>query len=145
MRLEVCEACVDEIRGRQIALNRDQPARSDAFYVVVALRVRDTDADGLSDFAEIHKYGTDPKKADSDQDGIDDGDWRERREYTYTVRSVVQVMKPVTIEYLNDDYQDDSEMAGEKKKKGESYAGLDKETREAMARGDKWAKEHRSG
>src|SRR5687767_6381784 len=67
---------------------------------------RDTDGDGLSDFLELYKYGTDPAKADSDGDGTPDGDWLERREFTYTVRSVVQVMKPVTPEYLNDDYQD---------------------------------------
>ena len=66
----------------------------------------DRDGDGLSDFHEIHKYRTDPGKADSDGDGVPDGDWRERREYQYTVRTVVQVMRPVTIEYLCDDYQD---------------------------------------
>ena len=66
----------------------------------------DADRDGLSDFLEIHKYGTDPKRADSDGDGIEDGDWLERREYAYTVRAVVQVMKPVTLEFLNDDFQD---------------------------------------
>jgi transglutaminase superfamily protein len=66
----------------------------------------DTDGDGLTDFQEQHKYGTDPRKMDSDGDGVPDGDWLERREYTYTVRSVVHVMKPVTPEYLNDDYQD---------------------------------------
>ncbi len=67
---------------------------------------RDTDGDGLSDFHEEHKYLTDPQQKDSDGDGIADGEWRERREYQYTVRSVVQVMKPVTVEFLNDDYQD---------------------------------------
>ena len=66
----------------------------------------DTDSDGLSDFHETHKYLTNPNKADSDGDGTADGDWLERREYQYTVRSVVHVMKPVTPEYLNDDYQD---------------------------------------
>ena len=67
---------------------------------------RDSDKDGLSDFHEKYKYFTDPNKADSDNDGRPDGDWLERREYQYTIRSVVQVMRPVTIEYLNDDYQD---------------------------------------
>src|SRR5262245_37004689 len=67
---------------------------------------RDSDGDGLTDFQELHKYLTDPNKKDSDGDGIPDGDWRERREYQYTVRTVVQVMRPVTIEYLCDDYQD---------------------------------------
>jgi hypothetical protein len=66
----------------------------------------DSDGDGLSDFHETYKYYSDPLKADSDGDGISDGDWRERREHQYTVRSVIQVMKPVTPEFLNDDYQD---------------------------------------
>ena len=57
----------------------------------------DRDGDGLSDFQEVHKYLTDPNKKDSDNDGKPDGDWLERREYQYTIRSVVQVMKPVTI------------------------------------------------
>ena len=67
---------------------------------------RDTDGDGLSDFHEVHKHLTDPRRADSDGDGVPDGDWLERREYQYTVRTVVHVMKPVTIEYLTDYYQD---------------------------------------
>ena len=54
----------------------------------------DHDGDGLSDFQEVHKYRTDPNRPDSDSDGIPDGDWDERREFTYTVRSVVQVMPP---------------------------------------------------
>ncbi|MCB9832578.1 MAG: transglutaminase domain-containing protein [Planctomycetes bacterium] len=66
----------------------------------------DRDGDGLSDFQEIHKYLTDPDDPDSDDDGIPDGDWLERREYQYVVRSVVQVMRPVTPEFLCDDYQD---------------------------------------
>jgi hypothetical protein len=66
----------------------------------------DTDGDGLSDFAEIHKYFTDPTKADTDGDGIPDGDWDERREYTYTVRTIVRVLPPITDDVLHDDYQD---------------------------------------
>ncbi len=72
----------------------------------VTASAQDTDGDGLSDFQEIHKYLTDPSKSDSDGDGVPDGDWRERREFQYVVRTVVQVMRPVTIEYLCDDYQD---------------------------------------
>lgn len=68
--------------------------------------VSDQDGDGLSDFQEQHKYFTNPTKSDSDGDGTPDGDWLERREYQYTIRSVIQVMRPVTIDYLNDDYQD---------------------------------------
>ena len=70
------------------------------------LAILDTDGDGLSDFHETHKHLTDPAKADSDGDGIPDGDWRERREFTYTVRAVMHVIKPINAETLTDDYQD---------------------------------------
>ena len=78
------------------------------FFLCLSLSGQDIDSDGdrLSNFHETYKYFTDPADKDSDGDGTDDGDWLERREYQYTVRSVVQVMKPVTIEFLNDDYQD---------------------------------------
>lgn len=66
----------------------------------------DTDRDGLSDFQEIHKYFTDPEKADSDGDGVKDSDWNERREYTYTVRCVMLILPPCNLETMNDDYQD---------------------------------------
>lgn len=66
----------------------------------------DSDGDGLSDFQEIHKYGTDPKKLSSAGDGVSDGDWQRRREFAYTIRSVVKVMPPVGAGCLNDDYQD---------------------------------------
>jgi hypothetical protein len=66
----------------------------------------DTDGDGLSDFRELHKYLTDPKRADSDGDGIPDSDPEERREYAYTVRSILQVMPPIDEQGLTDDYQD---------------------------------------
>jgi hypothetical protein len=55
----------------------------------------DSDSDGLSDYQEIHKYLTDPHKKDSDGDSIPDSDWHERWEYTYTIRTVVKVMRPV--------------------------------------------------
>lgn len=66
----------------------------------------DSDGDGLSDFQETHKYFTDPQSADSDGDGIADGDWHERREFAYTVRSVVKVLRPCDPAVVNDDYQD---------------------------------------
>lgn len=66
----------------------------------------DSDRDGLSDFQEKHKYFTDPNKADTDRDGILDSDWHERREYTYSVRVVMKVLKPVNMSVINDDYQD---------------------------------------
>lgn len=66
----------------------------------------DTDRDGLSDFQEAYKYLTDPTKPDSDGDGIADGDWNERREYTYSVRTILQYMPPFDEDALNDDFQD---------------------------------------
>jgi len=66
----------------------------------------DNDGDGLSDFQEVHKYLTDPMKKDTDRDGVPDGDWNERREYTYSVRSILRFMPPLGKDVLNDDYQD---------------------------------------
>ena len=66
----------------------------------------DSDGDGLSDFQERAKYFTDPAQADSDGDGVADGDWNERREFSYSVRTLVHVLPPVTRDVLNDDYQD---------------------------------------
>lgn len=66
----------------------------------------DSDGDGLSDFQERHKYRTDPHESDSDGDGKPDGDRHERREYTYTIRSIVRVMQPCGRDPISDDYQD---------------------------------------
>lgn len=66
----------------------------------------DGDRDGLSDFQELHKYFTDPKKADSDGDGVSDADWDERREFSYSVRAVMHVMAPFDVASMSDDYQD---------------------------------------
>src|SRR5579863_6842369 len=66
----------------------------------------DSDGDGLSDFQEVHKYFTDPKSADSDGDGIPDGDWHERREYSYSIRMVLKVLRPCDYFVAGDDYQD---------------------------------------
>ncbi len=66
----------------------------------------DSDGDGLSDFQEIHKYLTDPVKKDTDGDGVPDGDWNERREYAYTIRTILQYLPPYDDAVLNDDFQD---------------------------------------
>lgn len=83
------------------------------FLIVIALPVcavvppnADSDGDGLSDFVEKHKYFTDPAKADSDGDGKPDGDWEERREFTYSIRTLLRVMRPYDLASMNDDYQD---------------------------------------
>jgi hypothetical protein len=66
----------------------------------------DTDNDGLSDYDEYCKYRTDPTKKDSDGDGKPDGDWDERREYTYTIRAICEIRPPSSLEMINDLYQD---------------------------------------
>ena len=66
----------------------------------------DFDGDGLSDFVEQHKHFTNPALADSDGDGTPDNDPYERREYCYSIRTVVRVMRPYDLAAMNDDYQD---------------------------------------
>ena len=65
---------------------------------------QDTDGDGLSDFQEVHKYFTDSHKKCTN--GKPDGDWDQRREFTYSIRTVLRVMKPYDLAAMNDDYQD---------------------------------------
>ncbi|HUU17182.1 MAG TPA: CARDB domain-containing protein [Sedimentisphaerales bacterium] len=69
-------------------------------------RSSDTDSDGLSDYDEYCKYRTDPTRKDSDSDGKPDGDWDERREYTYTIRAICEIRPPSSMEMINDLYQD---------------------------------------
>lgn len=66
----------------------------------------DSDGDGLSDFQEVHKYRTNPKKKDTAGTGVCDGQWEQRREFTYSVRAVVHVMRPYNAKAFDDDYQD---------------------------------------
>jgi hypothetical protein len=82
--------------GPGIALGRERTEVADS----------DTDGDGLSDFHETHKHRTDPTKKDSAGQGVPDGDWQQRREFTYSVRAVIRVMPPCNLKALNDDYQD---------------------------------------
>jgi RNA polymerase sigma factor (sigma-70 family) len=88
---------------------REEDARprngSEQARVVVAADP-DSDRDGLPDFQEIHKYRTDPKRKDTAGEGVPDGDWQQRREFTYSVRAVLRVMPPYNLKALNDDYQD---------------------------------------
>jgi hypothetical protein len=66
----------------------------------------DSDGDGLTDYAEMHKYFTDPHKRDTAGDGVSDGDWDRRRAFTYTISAVLKIAKPADIAAMNDDYQD---------------------------------------
>lgn len=81
---------------------RGDPALS--WYYMV--KDPDTDGDGLSDYEEANKYLTDPAKADSDGDGIPDGDADERREYTYTIEAVRTLRTWYQPEAMNDTFQD---------------------------------------
>ena len=67
---------------------------------------RDTDGDGLTDYHELHKYRTDPSKKDTAGQGVRDGDANQRREFSYSIRSVLRVMPPYNLKAMNDDYQD---------------------------------------
>jgi len=84
----------------------DQDAGSADLKLKASLNAVDSDGDGLSDFQEVHRYLTNPAKRDSDDDGEPDGDWNERREYTYSVRSILRLMPPLDKNDLSDDYQD---------------------------------------
>ena len=66
----------------------------------------DTDGDGLTDYEEYCKYRTDPTLADSDADGISDKDWNERREYTYSIKAILEIKPPWNINAMNDLFQD---------------------------------------
>jgi RNA polymerase sigma factor (sigma-70 family) len=66
----------------------------------------DADGDGLTDFQERHKYRTDPNKKDTAGQGVSDGDWQQRREFTYSVRAILRVMPPYNLKAITDDYQD---------------------------------------
>jgi hypothetical protein len=86
-----------------VALERSRAALADAASHQADA---DSDGDGLPDFQEVHKYRTDPHKKDTAGQGTPDGDWQQRREFTYSVRAVVRVMPPYNLKALNDDYQD---------------------------------------
>ncbi len=66
----------------------------------------DTDGDELSDFDEVFKYRTNPLIKDTDGDGILDNDWNERREYTYTIKTVREIYPPYDVSSMSDFFQD---------------------------------------
>ena len=72
----------------------------------VAIPASDTDGDGLSDYAELHKYFTDPRKVNSAGSSKPDSDWEQRKEFTYTITSVPEIAKPFNPADMNDDDQD---------------------------------------
>ncbi|MTI70042.1 MAG: hypothetical protein FH751_07305 [Firmicutes bacterium] len=67
---------------------------------------KDSDGDGLIDFFESYKYLTDPNNPDSDNDGIPDGNWDERREYAYSIKTKMKLIEPYNLKNMVDLYQD---------------------------------------
>lgn len=64
---------------------------------LLPLQGNEADGGGISDYQKVHKY-----RMAADQPG----DWQQRREFTYSVRAVIRVMRPYNLKALNDDYQD---------------------------------------
>jgi len=80
----------------------------------------DFDQDGLSNISELVKYGTNPYEQDSDNDGIPDGDWDERREYRYSVRVIMRIRQPFDLEAMNDDMFQDARIVEQEDAEGYS-------------------------
>lgn len=66
----------------------------------------DSDKDGLSDYDEIFKYKTNPNSRDSDNDGVDDSDWNERREYTYSISFKTKIFNIYDEKDMSTGFQD---------------------------------------
>jgi hypothetical protein len=67
---------------------------------------RDSDGDGLSDYQERCKYLSNPSARSSAKTRVSDGDWNERKQFTYSITSVLRVLPPVRLSDMNDQYQD---------------------------------------
>ncbi|MBN8218039.1 MAG: hypothetical protein J0L75_15460 [Spirochaetes bacterium] len=75
-------------------------------FNMIGNQVMDTDGDGLSDENENAKYFTSPTNKDTDGNGVIDSDWNERRQFAYSIRAVVRVLKPCANMPQSDDFQD---------------------------------------
>ena len=65
----------------------------------------DAPNDGLSGYARVHKYSIDPQSAiPSGAPGLNSQD--QRKEFTYTITSVMRIAKPFNLADMTDDYQD---------------------------------------
>lgn len=100
----------------------------------------DTDKDGLSDYQEKYKYYTDPDNADSDGDGIPDGDWEERREYTYTIKATIQIAGSWDINAMNNYYQDARIIGTNDYTECEIVLYIENSMKEGIGRNSDWGK-----
>lgn len=73
----------------------------------------DFDKDGALDYYEVFRNFTDPKKPDSDGDGILDGDFKESMEYTYTMVYDYRILKPYDVDYMNSVFSQQVEVVNE--------------------------------
>jgi hypothetical protein len=73
--------------------------------------VVDTDGDGLSDEDEKHKYFTSPTNRSTAGNGVPDGDWTQRRQFTTSIRAVLRVLKPCMAGTNADPFQDSAVLA----------------------------------
>jgi hypothetical protein len=97
-------ACTSTLTGGNPDNNQEPTSVTDVVHNLPP--EQDADGDGLTNFQELHKYSTDPLKSDSDGDGKPDGDWTERREYTYSIEARIRLVRPWNTAVMNDDYQD---------------------------------------
>jgi hypothetical protein len=58
------------------------------------------------DFQARHKYCTVLRSKTTDRKRSADSVWEERRQFTYSIRSIIRLMPPYNLHALNDDYQD---------------------------------------
>ncbi len=104
---DITQNRISEFKDRTLQ-DTDKDGLDDGLEAVLGTlsTTSDTDADGLTDYEEYCKYQTDPTSSDSDGDGIPDADWDERREYTYSIRTVLELKPPWSLEAMNDLFQD---------------------------------------
>ncbi|MCH4889328.1 S-layer homology domain-containing protein [Acidaminobacter sp. JC074] len=75
----------------------------------------DYDKDGISDYYEIYRNFTDPVLADTDGDGLLDGDWLERTEYTYVIKLQVRLLAPYDLDFIESHIEQDMKLLEETK------------------------------
>lgn len=104
---ETRQSCIEKFNSGSLR-DTDKDGLDDGLETEIGTfpTIPDSDKDGLTDYEEYCKYKTDPTLADSDNDSIPDADWNERREYTYSIRAVLELKPPWNLKSMNDLFQD---------------------------------------